>query len=190
MGFGFLFVGYLLAFGFTSGANYIVSLVGLIGSIFLLVASHKLSLYSKSFSVCKYFAASLGMSYILNTASQLSSAYLMIDNMAILVRICRALIIASVFLFNLFMYKGIASIAITTEDKKLTVGAYRDLILMLTYYLCMALSTLTLPIKAYISLICAVLGLLWLVLSVLLVLSAYMRIYIPSDENNVQKSNK
>lgn len=192
MGFGLLFIGYLFAFGFTSGANYIVSIVGIVGSVFLFTASKKLSLYSTSFKVARYASGALGVSYTLNTVLQLLQTYGIFASDTIFLKVGRMLIIASVFFFNFLMYKGIADIAVNVGDKKLSVSAYRDLILMIVYYLFIGLSATVsvhwaqyAPILSFIS---TVLGLIWLVLSVWLVMSAYMRICLPGDEDMPMKT--
>ncbi|MBQ7822039.1 MAG: hypothetical protein IJ391_07140 [Clostridia bacterium] len=194
MGFGLLFIGYLFAFGFTSGVNFIVSIVGIFGSIVLFAASSKLMLYSSSFRITRVMSVSLGVSYLLNTIVQLLTAYNVVSDAYVLSRVCRAFIILSVFVFNMFMYFGIAEVSRSVDDKKLTVSAYRDLIVMIIYYLCTGLSFsvtgASQNIKSIIALLSALLGLVWLVLSVWLVISSYMRICLPGDEDMPIKNNK
>lgn len=192
MGFGLLFIGYLLAFGFTSGANYIVSLVGIIGSAFLFVAAKKLSLYGSSFKAARVASLVLAGSYILNIAFQLLQTYNFLSHNSILLKTGRMLIIVSVFFFNFLMYRGIAEIAAIVGDKKLSVNAYRDLILMVVYYLFIGLTALVSALSALytpvLSLFSTILGLIWLVLSIWLVMSAYMRICLPGDEDMPMKN--
>ena len=183
MGFGLLFIGYLFAFGFTAGANYIVSIVGIIGSIIIFSASKKLSRYDKSFNLCKISGIILGISYVFNTAIQLSASTSVISADSILVKLAKILIILSVFTFNAFMYKGIYKIAHKVDDVKLSNDAVRDFIFMVAYYLTMSLTF----ISPYISLIASILSIVWLVLSVWLTLSAYMRICLPGDEDMPEK---
>ena len=190
MGFGLLFVGYLFAFGFTSGTNYIVSIIGVIGSVFLFFASQKLKLYSKHFKPAGVFSIFVGASYILNAILQLVEAKLPMQSGFKAFEISRALIIVSVFLFNLAMYLGIAQIALLAQDKKLATSSYSDLVVMVLYYLCVILAYIIgTPVQALLIII-PILGLVWLVLSVWLVISAYMRICLPEDKNMDEKKTK
>lgn len=188
MGFGLLFVGYLLAFGFTSGANYLLSLVALVGCTFIFAATKKLSQYEKSFNYCKATAIILGVSYIFNTGVQLCNQYDLISSDNIIIKFARVFIIISVFVYNLFMYRAIFRIAHSVDDKKLCKDALINFVLMVAYYFSMSLTFLS----SYISLAASILAVVWLILSVWLTLSAYMRICLPGDEDMPDKkiSNK
>ena len=112
MGFGLLFIGYLLSHGFTAGANYVVSLVGIVGTVFLLVSCGKLAIYSKNFKYARIAAAFLGAAYLVSGIVQLIHTYptgLSIPHF--LLGFSKGTIIAIVFGFNFFMYQGISDVA-------------------------------------------------------------------------------
>lgn len=187
MGFGLLFVGYLLAFGFTSGTNYIVSIIGVAGAVFLFAASRKLKIYSKHFRLAEPFSLLVGASYITNAVFQMIESDFTTETGFLLFDISRAFIILSVFLFNLAMYLGISQIALLAEDKKLATSSYTDLVIMLVYYVCVISAYIIgTPVKALLIAI-PLLGLVWLVLSVWLVITSYMRICLPEDRNMDEK---
>ena len=187
MGFGLLFIGYLLAFGFSSGANYIVSIIGIAGAIFLFAASCKLSIYSKSFVFAKLFSVVLALSYFANPISSYIYSDVPTVPVIIISKSVKALVIISAFAFNFFMYKGVDEIARTAENTKLQISAKRDMILMIVYYFSIAAaaisSTIFQSVSNIFSLMSAVLGVTWLLLSIILTLSAYMRICLSGDED-------
>lgn len=186
MGFGTLFVGYLFAFGFTSGTNYVMSLIGVFGTLFLFKASKQLSLYSKHFKTCIYMNAALFVSYILNTLSQANIAFDFINIPDIIYDCVRVLLIISVFLYNLFMCLGIADIAKIAENKLVRVNAQRNIILLIFYYVLVIFGPLVSSLIAgsgnIIAIITSAVGIIWLVLGVTLTLSAYKRITIEGEE--------
>lgn len=194
MGFGILLIGYLFAFGFTAGSNYVVSLLGLLGSVLLFIASTKLSVYTKHFGYARISALALALSYVVSAILSALKFAGTVDDASILLRISRALIIACVFAFHIFMYLGVADISREVEDKKLYTAACRDVILLVAYYLVTAfarVSSFLLPAAcAAISLFATVLGLVWLVLSFWLVMSSYMRICLPEDKDMSPKGKK
>lgn len=196
MGFGILLIGYLFAFGFTAGSNYIVSLLGLLGSALLFVASTKLSAYAKHFKNARISSLALALSYLLSAVLSALKFAGMVSEASILLRISRALIVTCVFAFHIFMYLGIAHISREVEDKKLCTAACRDVILLVAYYLVTALarvSSFMLPVASGgISLLATAtfLGPIWLVLSFWLVMSSYMRICLPEDKDMAPKGKK
>lgn len=186
MGFGTLFIGYLFAFGFTSGTNYIMSLIGVFGTLFLYKASKQLSVYSKHFKTCIYVNTALFISYILNTLCQANIAFGVISLPGIICDVVRILLIISVFLYNLFMCLGIADIAKTAENKIVRVSAQRNIILLIFYYTLVVFGPVVLRlipgIGNIIAIITSAVGVIWLVLNVTLTLSAYKRITIEGEE--------
>lgn len=186
MGFGILFVGYLLAFGFTSGTNYILSIIGIVGTVFLYIASKKLGIYSRKFKICTNIAPVLSAVYILNAILQLLDVFSLFAASEIIQKLVYCLVIAVVFAYNLYMYLGIADIAVIAENKSIRVNAMRNLLLMVVYYVSIPLSRFILtvfPKAAQISFaLTSLLSVLWLVLSIVLLLSAYMRISTGDDE--------
>ena len=187
MGFGLLFIGYLLSHGFTSGANYIVSLVGIIGAVIMLFACKKLALYSREFKYAGVVSVLFAVSYFVRGILQLIVAYAPeLSVPSILMNLSRGAIVALVFGFNYFMYRGIADIARFAEVKELAVAAVRNLVFMIIYYLDLISVMVIRPyfpkISGALGLAGAILGLVWLVLSVWCVLNAYMKICLEGDE--------
>ncbi len=194
MGLGFLFIGYLFAFGFTSGANYIVSFIGLVGAVLLFIASLKLSTYSHAFKGAKFSAIAVGASYLLNALITILNSSSIISDESVLIKLCKAAVIASVFAFNAFMYKGVADIAKIAENKLLFVSSYRNFLIMIVYYLIIALTSVfsyfSLNIAPIFSLISAIIGVIWLISSLWLTVSAYMRICLQGDEDMPEKKRR
>ena len=136
MGFGLLFIGYLLSHGFTSGANYVVSLIGIIGAVILIFACKKLAVYSSEFRYAGVVSVLFALSYLFNGILQIIVTYA--PEVAIspfLLNFSRGAIIALVFGFNFFMYRGVAEIARFAEVNKLAVSAVRNTVFMIIYYL-------------------------------------------------------
>lgn len=187
MGFGYLLVGYVFAFGFTSGSNYILGMAGALGALILLIASNKLSLYSKRFAYLRIVSVILACAYIFNAVLSFLGTKDIISPSSTLVGIARALIVIVTFVFHAFLYLGIAEIAHDADDEKLRVSSLRDLVLLIVYYLFTALSNVArvafVSISSYFSLVTTVIGLFWLVMSFMLVLNSYMRICLPEDKD-------
>ena len=84
------------------------------------------------------------------------------------------------------MYRGIADIARFAEVKELAVAAVRNLVFMIIYYLDLVSAMVIRPyfpkISGALGLAGAIIGLVWLVLSVWCVMSAYMKICLEGDE--------
>ena len=195
MGFGLLFVGYLLSHGFTSGANYAVSLVGIVGAVIMLFACRKLSAYSVSFRHAGVSSVLLAIAYLFNGILHLISVYASGVNLpSVLMNLARGAIIALVFVFNFYMYKGIADIARLAEVNKLAVSAVRNLVFMIIYYLVLVCSMVIRPYfpkaSGVLGLAGAIVGVVWLVLSVWCVMSAYMRICLEGDEEMTDSPRK
>lgn len=186
MGFGILFVGYLFAFGFTSGTNYVMSLFGIMGTIFLFRASRLLSRYTKRFSVCVYLSAVLFATYIFNAGLQILEAYSLLSINAFVSKLAYVLLVCTVFVYNLYMYLGISDIALIAENKKVRVSALRNLILMVIYYISVSFGPviyMDFPKTTHIVKVLTMgLGVIWLILNIVLVLSAYMRIGTEGEE--------
>ena len=187
MGFGLLFIGYLISHGFTSGANYIVSLVGIIGAVILFFACKKLAVYSKEFKYAVIVSVLFALSYLFNGTLQLVEAYAAdVIIPPVLLNLSRGAIIAIVFGFNYFMYRGIADIARYAEVKGLAVSAVRNLVFMIIYYLDLIFAMILKPYfpktSGVLGLTGAIIGVVWLVLSVWCVMSAYMKICLEGDE--------
>ncbi len=186
MGFGVLFVGYLLSFGFTSGANYVMSILGIIGTIFLFKASKLLGRYTNKFKISGYFAIILSIAYIYNAVLQVMNTYFSSVNVSTFIeRLAYISLVSAVFAYNLIMYLAISDIARTAENTRVRVSAQRDIVLMVIYYTFVSLLPLLTGfmtnyeyiISAFVKLV----GILWLILSIILVLSAYMRIGLEGE---------
>ena len=189
MGFGLLFVGYLLSHGFTSGANYVLSTVGIVGAVFLFFACRKLSEYTVQFRYAGVVSAILGGAYLFNCIIQLLVTYPPegISVPGILMNFSRGAIIALVFAFNFYMYLGIANIARLAQVNSLASNSVRNLVFMIIYYLDLIFAMVIRPYftkaSGILGLCGAVFGIIWLFLSVWLVMSSYMRICLPGDED-------
>lgn len=187
MGFGLLFIGYLLSHGFTSGANYVVSLVGIIGAVILLFACKKLAVYSREFKYAGIVSVLFALSYLFNGILQLVETYGTDASVpSVLLNLSRGAIIALVFGFNYFMYRGIADIARFAVVRGLAVSAVRNLVFMIIYYLDLIFAMILKPyypkVSGVLGLTGAIIGVVWLILSVWCVMSAYMKICLEGDE--------
>ncbi len=189
MGFGLLFTGYLLSHGFTSGANYVLSVVGIVGAVFLFFACRKLSEYTVQFRYAGVVSPVLGVAYLFNCILQLLVTYPLdgVSVPGVLINLSRGAIVALVFAFNFYMYLGIADIARLAEVKTLAANSVRNLVFMIIYYLDLVLAMIVKPyfpkVSGILGLCGTVFGITWLFLSVWLVMSAYMRICLPGDED-------
>ncbi len=188
MGFGLLFIGYLLSHGFTSGANYVLSFVGIIGAIILFFACRKLSVYSVHFKYACVAALVLTASYLFNGILQLLVTYGYEAAVpSVVMNFSRGAIIATVFGFNFYMYTGIADIARLAQINTLAITAIRNLVFMIIYYLDLVLVMVLRPyfpkLSGALGLFGTAFGVVWLFFSVWLVLSAYMRICLEGDED-------
>lgn len=181
MGFGILFCAYFFAFGFTPGANYIVSIVGIIGTVLLYIASRKLSVHSKAFRLSSYASIILALSYVVNAVIKL-----VVTDEDIL-NLMQAVIVLAVFAYNFLMYKGISEISLVAENKIVHSKAVSMMILIIIYYLIVAFASVSsyfsFKITPVISIMSALFGIVWLIGSLWLIFSAYMRICMPGDED-------
>lgn len=197
MGFGLLFIGYLLSHGFTSGANYVVSIVGIVGAVIMFFGCRKLSDYSAKFKYAGVVSIAFSLAYVFSGLIQLVSVYPPSPDFVIpqlVTNLSRGLIIALVFVFNFYMYLGISDIARIAQVDSLSVGAVRNLVFMIIYYVVLISSKVIKPYfgeaSGVLGLAGAVIGIVWLVLSVWCVMSAYMKICLEGDEEMSNPADK
>lgn len=181
MGFGILFCAYFFAFGFSPGANYIVGIVGIIGTVLLYIASHKLAVHSKTFVFATYASIILTLSYAISVVINFVTTAEDVS------KLMQAFMILAVFTYNFLMYKGISEISLIAENSIVHLKAVRMTIIVIIYYLTVASASISsyfsFKITPLISLLSALFSIIWLIGSLRLIFYAYMRICMPGDED-------
>lgn len=190
MGFGLLFVGYLFAFGYTVGANYILSLVGAVGTIFLICAGRRLCVYSRAFRYLIYLSAALGAMYLLHAGADISVRYFAVDGelaRSLIHSACNALSL----LCNLAVYFGCFKVASLADDRPLQSAALRNFVINM---ICFAMRILLLILPASASAVGGALAvaanlseLILLVLNVFMTLNFYIRIRPEGDDASANR---
>jgi len=182
MGFGLLFIGYFIAFvGF-------FSFLRLAGYGIMLMGAKKLKQYNTAFGFLEIFC---GFMLVVSLASSaLDLCNMIMGEGFIAPTIITAIRISEIFLsctFSLVMLWGVRSIAIDTEEQKISVAAVRNAIFVLIYAAAYGVSLLPFGFAKYFSLPLLLVQLIWVALNLVLIFSCYAKI---CDENDVNMERK
>ncbi len=179
MGFGILLIGYFLAFATSLAGVYFYADV--VGGILMVYALNKLSAYSAKFKSATYTAlafTAISMAAAVMTTLRLGETALLVANTI------RA---ASILIFHLYTFNALEAMAKGAEDEKLAGKAKRDLVFVTGYYVLYIVITLTNglldnTLKAYLSVMMYIYGIFCVILNLLLLHSAYCRLYIEGTQ--------
>ena len=182
MGFGLLFIGYFIAFvGF-------FSFLRLAGYGIMLMGAKKLKQYNTAFGLLEIFCCF--MLVVSLASSALDVCNLIMGEGFIAPTFIEITRTAEIFLscvFSLVMLWGIRSIAIETDEKKLSIAAVRNGIFVIIYAVAYGVSLLPFAFTKYFALPLLFVQLTWVALNLILVFSCYAKI---CDENDVDMEQK
>ena len=181
MGFGFLFLGYVIEY--VLGLNAYGALLYLLGYALIYLGLMNLQLYCRSFCYAKWLVVPLAV----------VEAYMTLDGVGTLFSFTVPIVsegvtavvnyvnLVLVMLFHVALALGIKDLAIKTDVKKLAAKALRNMVLVVLYS-CVTISVTivgSMDSILYGSLL--LMRLLWAILNCVLLYTCYMRI-CPADE--------
>ncbi len=191
MGFGILFIGYVLAYLFIlTPFGYFFELVG---TGLMLYAFTKLAEYNKSFKYA--FVAALPLllialfSSVINTMANFGSTYVPPE---LLITVVSYVKLLCNMIFHFACLTAVADIAKETGSTKIRSAAYRNLIIYGLYFALVLVSNLPAlreneSVYAVLALAGNIFWLAWVMLNGILLYSCYMRI---CDENDTEMTAK
>jgi hypothetical protein len=183
MGFGLLFIGYLLAFAFSVANVYMF--FDVVGSLIMAYALMKLSPHAKFFKAAAALAAglaALGVAlFIIGLAAPDAEALL--DVMSYVKA-------AAVLAFHVLLMLGIKDIAGYTELPAIGRKALRNLIIGCIYIALSVVIPFTGDGAQYFYLPVLLYGYVWIIMNAALIYSCYMRICLEGDEDMEPKPSK
>lgn len=193
MGFGILFIGYLIAS--VLSINPFGDITRLIGFSIILFALVKLSPHAKGFRAAKYFSLALilasGASGALTLAERFGAD---VGAFALTKQILLYSVTVLFYAFHLFLLFGIRELARAVELSKLADKALRNFIIGSFYFVLTFVGSLDTPFKEsfanYLGLPTLVIGLVWYILNAVLIYSCYMWICLEGDENMERKKSR
>ena len=179
MGFGILLIGYFLAFITSLAGSYFF--VDIIGGAMMAYALKKLSAYSDKFA--KTVPSAVIFTIISLTAAILSMLKIGTTALAVL-NPARA---ATSLMLHVYMFNAISDMASGADDMRLAGKAKRDLAIVTVYYFLFIGISLLRPVldktmNQYFTVFMYFYGVVTLVLNLLLIHSAYARLYIEGTE--------
>ena len=179
MGFGLLLIGYFLAF--VPSLSNVYFFTDVFGAPIMTYALMKLSAYNDNFK------QALPSAYIY-TAVTFGAAIMSFFKVGVFASsIVDTVLAAAALMFHIYTFTAIADMARGAEDGKLEGKAYRDLIIIYVYYALYIIVMLASPamdnvLKGYFNTIMYFFRMLWIILNLLLIHSAYCRLYIEGTE--------
>ena len=193
MGFGILFIGYIIMSLFS--LNPFGDIAQLIGFAVIFYALLKLSPYAKNFMIAKYVTLPLVLT------SAFSSVVTVMGKLGADTSFTRpfdgalsAAVAVLFFAFHLFLLFGIREIAKFTELTKIAERAVRNFVVGAFYFALTLVGSLDTPFKEdfakYFGMPTLVIGLVWYVLNIILIYSSYMWICLEGDEDMERKKSR
>ncbi len=184
MGFGILFLGYVLAFAFTLSSSYFFSDV--LGGLLMAYAFSKLSQFNRKFkypTICAAVYSALAISRAVATfvSSSVSDGIL---------HVISALIAGSIIALHFTMFAAMIAITSDLGLSKIAMKARRNFIVMILYF---TLYTLTLLSKnrleatapeftSYLYLFIQLFEIVWLIMNLVLIGSCLKRIGVEDED--------
>lgn len=193
MGFGILFLGYIIMSVFS--LNPFGAIAQLLGYSIITYALVKLSPYAKNFKIAVYtvipLTATSAFSSVLTVCERIGLGTSGLDGVK---EILGPVVAVLVFAFHLFLLFGIREIAIFTELPKIADRAVRNFVVGVFYFALTLIGSFDIPALAdfakYFGLPTLLIGLLWFVLNIVLIYSCYMWICLEGDENMERKRSR
>lgn len=191
MGFGLLFIGYFVAT--LMSINMAGPFIRVIGYGIVFVAASKLSGYNRNFRLLQIASALMGALSILISASTVTN--FLYDELIISSSIFTGAyqtVIGHVetvmsFMFATVMLYAIRSIAIETEDDKISMNAIRNFVFMCIYMLLYVVTCLPFAYTKYFGMPTLLIQLAYVILNLILIFTCYTRI---CDEGDVDMNRK
>ena len=185
MGFGTLFVGYILTYLFVlTPFGYFFELVG---TALMLYAMTKLTEYNKNFRYAFFAAIPIMLialfSSVINSVDMLGATFTPPEMLILVVAYAKAVFN---LLFHVTLLTAVADIARETGCGKIRTAAYRNLIIYALYFLLFIVSNLSVVranenVYSVLALAGNIVWLAWVILNGVMLYSCYMRI---CDEND------
>ena len=181
MGFGILFLGYLITF--IGAMTPVYAFTQIFGVLIMLYALSKLARHNTNFTITFWIA----IGYLAASVYSMVGYFMQWKETDLLWQIDRYLGMAIVFLLHLFLLLAIRDISVSTGLPKLKARAMTNAITTAVYVLITVLpyfGLITDPtVVQYLRLASLLLGVLWLILNAALIFSCYMWICLEGDEN-------
>ncbi|MBR6680698.1 MAG: hypothetical protein IKL59_05505 [Clostridia bacterium] len=185
MGFGLLFIGYFAAsMGF-------VSVLRLLGYMLTTYSAKKLKQYNTAFG---YFEIASGVmvvvsfvTTVLDLLGLLMGEGFVNESVITVIRHAEVLLACAC---NIVMLWSIRSIAIDTEEKKISFGAVRNSVFVMIYAVAYLVSLLPFEFMKYLSLPLIIVQLVWIIFNLVLIFSCYAKICDESDVNMERKPSR
>lgn len=190
MGFGVLFIGYVVTFLFAMTKLSVIT--NLFGALIMMYALTLLSRYNRFFKYALIASGALtvyGIVYLIFVLFMNSSPEIM-ETVLTYVKA------GIVFLYHIPLLKGISQLAYEVELPKVARKAVRNLSFTIVYFVFEIFTLLPFPqkiaeeINLYVSFPVLCMGLIWLVLNGILLFSCYMWICLEGDEDMEAKESK
>ncbi len=193
MGFGLLFIGYLLFFSFPFKETLNLP-PDLFGFIITYIGIRSLAEYGCGWENLKRYYSVIFPASILNLTLQLVNIFGMLTEIR---EIWDYAYEALIIVYNLLLLIAIYKIAVETEVKSIQAKAKRNIILMVVYYATMLIISLPLPfiqdvykhleVNFSFTLVLFIFNYLWRFLNLALIFSCYMWICQEGDEDMPEK---
>lgn len=190
MGFGYLLVGYILAFVFSLGKVYFFQ--DIIGALVMLIGLSKLALCEKNF----YRAMWADIAYLfISFVRAMLMMFKIIGEEGVLAAVFSIVIPAVSLVLQFFMFAGIFYLAQEVELEKESLKAKGSLVRIFSYYLLYIIAYLITPLLGstvgnLTGLLVTVYGLVVLIMNVVLIHSCYCRICLKGQETGERSQSK
>ena len=181
MGFGILFLGYLITY--VGSMTPVYAFTQIFGVLVMLYALSKLARHNTNFTV----TFGITLAYLVQSVYTVVGYFMAWEDAGVLRAIEQYTGIAIVFLFHVGLMLAIRDIAVFTSLPKLKTRAIRNIITTVAYCLLTVLPHLGLITNAtvaqYVTIASYLLGIIWLVLNAALIFSCYLWICLEGEEN-------
>ena len=190
MGFGYLLVGYILAFIFTLGNVYFFQ--DIIGALVMLVGLSKLAMFQKNFLRAMW----CDIIYLMvSTARALLMMFKIMQAEGILVTVFSVLTPLASLVMQFFLFAGIFYLAKEVEMEKESLRAKGSLMRILSYYGLHIIAVLITPflgntVGNITGLLVMIFGLVMLIMNVSLIFSCYCGMCLKGEENGARTQSK
>ena len=179
MGFGLLLIGYFLAF--VPSLSNVYFFTDVVGAPIMVYSLIKLSAYNDKFK------QSLPSAFIYTAVTFVAAVSSVLKPGAVASSLINTLLAASVLMFHVYTFTAIADMAKGAEDDNLAGKARRDLVIVCIYY-CLYIAVLLFSsamdsvLTGYFNTILYFYRMVWIILNLLFIHSAYCRLYIEGTE--------
>ncbi len=190
MGFGYLLVGYILAFIFTLGNVYFFQ--DIIGALVMLVGLSKLAVHQKNFLRAMWCDI---VYLMISTARALLMMFKIMQAEGVLAVVFSVLIPLASLVMQFFLFAGIFYLAKEVEMEKESQRAKGSLMRILSYYILHIIAVLITPflgntVGNITGLLVVVFGIVMLLMNVSLIFSCYCGMCLKGEENGARTQSK